>query len=288
VDSTWFGRRAGRVLASAGLVAGILGVAAPTAASAAAPPVQAFEQLVANLHVGSPNQPAHVYFHEISGLNNVASNNWSGYADDNSTGRTYQKVSGTWKEPAITCVHNNDVEVAVFWVGIDGYNNSTVEQDGTLAECKNGAVVGYGTWWEMFPTNAIQLVGGSVLPGDSINGSVAYSSTTHKYTLKVTDSTHPANSFSTVQACGTTPCHNGSAEWIAERPSSGSTLLELPNYHTWTVKAAKTTSQGKAGVISTFPDDNIKMVNSSSQTLSSAGALNATGNSFKATWHRGS
>ena len=40
----------------------------------------------------------------------------------------------------------------------------------------------YYSWWEMHPSNAIQVVSGSVSPGDSISASVAKSGSS--YTLR--------------------------------------------------------------------------------------------------------
>jgi hypothetical protein len=91
-----------------------------------------------------------------------------------------------------------------------------VEQDGTLAECYGGAA--YYTGREMYPANAIQVVGQALRAGDSITASVVRSGTS--YTLKVTDSSRSADSFSTTQSCS--GCANSSAEWIAEAPSGSS------------------------------------------------------------------
>ena len=68
----------------------------------------------------------------------------------------------------------------------------------------------------MFPRNNVQMVSTAVRPGDHITSSVTRSGT--KYTLKLTDSTHPAASFSTTQACAAATCVDSSAEWIAEAP----------------------------------------------------------------------
>jgi Peptidase A4 family. len=108
----------------------------------------------------------------------------------------------------VTCPRHGTQD-AVFWVGIDGFTSGTVEQDGTLAECNHGAAF-YFTWWEMFPANSIQVAGSSVSPGDAISSSVVRSGTS--YTLKVTDSTHPANSFSPPKAAppAPTPAPSGS------------------------------------------------------------------------------
>jgi hypothetical protein len=213
---------------------------------------------------------------KVNGLTQVLSLNWAGYADDNTAGNTYSTVTGNWSEPAVTCPRHG-TQLAVFWVGIDGFTSGTVEQDGTLAQCNRG-IATYFTWWEMFPTNSIQVVGSSVSPGDSISSSVVRSGST--YTLKVTDSTHPANSFSTAQTCST--CTNSSAEWIAEAPSSGNKILPLPNFGTWTETGATVNS----GVITSFPDDELTMVNNSGAVKAQPGPLNSSGNGFSVTWKR--
>lgn len=229
------------------------------------------------LHVGQ-HATDHAVGREsrIKGLTQVQSTNWSGYAD---TSSTFTTVAGSWSEPAVTCGSRGTD--AVFWVGIDGFTSGSVEQDGTFAECSGGSAF-YFTWWEMFPTNAIQVVGSSVQPGDNITSSVVRSGTS--YTLKVTDSTHPANSFSTTQSCSS--CANSSAEWIAEAPSSGS-VLPLANFHSWTLNSATVSSTTVGnGNISSFPDDEITMVDNRGRVKALPGPLNAGSNSFTVTWER--
>ena len=209
----------------------------------------------------------------FQGLTQVQSTNWSGYAD---TSTTFTKATGNWTEPSVTCSSSQE-QLAAFWVGIDGFTSGSVEQDGTLAECFRRSAF-YFSWWEMYPTNSIQVVGSSVAPGDSISASVVRSGSS--YTLKVTDSTHSANSFTTTQSCSS--CANSSAEWIAEAPSSSSGVLPLANFHSWTLSGATVNS----GVISSFTDDEITMIDSSGLVKAQPGALNGSGNGFSVTWMR--
>jgi hypothetical protein len=158
-------------------------------------------------------------------------------------------------------------------------SSNSVEQDGTLAECYHGTAH-YYTWWEMYPTNAIQTVGSTVRPGDSISASVVRSGTS--YTLSITDSTHPASSFTTTQTCSN--CANSSAEWIAEAPSGSRGVLPLANFGTWHLSGATENS----GVISSAPDDELTMVDSSGLVKAQPGPLNSSGNAFTVTWERSS
>ena len=66
-------------------------------------------------------------------------------------------------------LHHGD-ELAVDWVGIDGWTDGTVEQTGTL-EWRFESTASYYTWGEMYPTNGIQTVGITVAPGDAVTAS---------------------------------------------------------------------------------------------------------------------
>ena len=228
----------------------------------------------------SPGGPIHLVGNGPShagGIRHQAtSTNWSGYAG---TTGTYSSVSASWTQPAGTCSRGD--QYAAFWVGIDGYSSNSVEQDGTLAECYHGTAY-YYSWWEMYPANSVQTVGTSVRPGDSISASVVRTGTS--YNLSLTDSTRPADSFTTTQTCSN--CANSSAEWIAEAPSSSRGVLPLANFGTWTESGATDKSGSTSGVISTFPDDEITMVDSSGLVKAQPGRLNGSGNGFTVTWER--
>jgi peptidase A4-like protein len=266
-------------------------VAAVPAANAASHPTQSASAHAAaiarnylrHLSVGwhSANHQVSGDHADIAGLTQVQSTNWSGYADDNTGGASYTTVTANWTEPSATCT--STTSLAAFWVGIDGYSSSSVEQDGTLIECY-GSTAYYYTWWEMYPTNSIQVVGETLKSGDSISASVVRSGST--YTLKVTDSTHTANSFSRTETCSS--CANSSAEWIAEAPSGSSGVYPLTDFHSWTASSATVKSTTTSGVISTFPDDELTMVDSSGQVKAQPGALNGSGNGFGVTWVRSS
>jgi hypothetical protein len=213
---------------------------------------------------------------KIKGLSQVQSNNWSGYAD---TGSGFTTVTAKWTEPKASCTSASSL--AAFWVGIDGYSSTSVEQDGTLIECDGGSP-SYFSWWEMYPSNDVQVVGGSVEPGDVITASVVRSGTSYK--LSVTDSTHPANSFSTTQSCS--DCANSSAEWIAEAPTGSSGIVPLSHFSPFTPYAATVKTTSKSGVISSFADDEITMVDGSGNVEAQPGPLNAAGRQFTVTWKR--
>ena len=253
------------------------------AARAAAPPARAAavaRQALRHLAIGQ-----HAADHRVSspplrvkGLTQVQSTNWSGYAD---TGSGFSTVTGGWTEPSVSCT--STTSLAAFWVGIDGYSSSSVEQDGTLAECYRRTAY-YYTWWEMYPANSIQVVGSTLRPGDSITASVVRSGSS--YTLKVTDSSRSGNNVNTTQSCA--GCANSSAEWIAEAPSGSGGVEPLSDFHGWTETGATVKNTSASGVISSFTDDEITMINSSGAIKAQPGALNGSGNGFSVTWDRSS
>src|SRR5580698_7539684 len=110
----------------------------------------------------------------------VSSSNWSGYAD---VSETYNSVSASWTEPTVSCssgllgglsggllgglsagslngaatsLLGGPSAAAAFWVGLDGYNSTSVEQLGTDSDC-NGSTPSYYAWYEMYPNPSVDL-----------------------------------------------------------------------------------------------------------------------------------
>jgi hypothetical protein len=288
------------VCGSAAVAAGSLALATQAAVTTAAAPshpagqpsaqflARARAALVSYLSANHPTPPLRsgtpgtrtVYqpASRLAGTAAVASFNWSGYADTSTTANTFTKVSGQWDTPRVRCTKED--ELSSEWVGIDGFNNSTVEQDGTLGWCFLGHPT-YFTWWEMYPAASID-VGASLHPGDRITASVTRSGT--QYTLALTDSTHPANSFSTTQTC--TTCLNTSAEWIAERPTLQIGIAPLADYGSWTLRDASQTAGSTTGTISSYPTyAEIDMADATSTyPLSLTSGLSDAGTVFTTHW----
>ena len=259
-----------------GAAAGASTAANPASQAAAAKTaaVAAIEHLYVGQHSANHRVSSDAS-HGLKGLSQVTSTNWSGYAD---TGSSFSKVSSSWTEPSASCSSRAE-QLAAFWVGIDGYSSDSVEQDGTLIECYDRTAYQY-TWWEMYPTNDIQVVGETLAAGDHITASVSRSG--DSYTLAVTDSTHTADSFSTTQSCS--DCANSSAEWIAEAPSGSTGVYPLADFGTWSTSSASVTEGSTAGTISSFTDDEITMDTSSGATEAQPSALNSSGNAFSVAW----
>jgi hypothetical protein len=133
----------------------------------------------------------------------------------------------------------------------------------------------------MYPTTPYeQLVGDTVSPGDSIYAQVVDVGGGN-YALQLADYSNPADSFYTVQSCAS-GCADASAEWIAEAPSGLFGTLPLADYQSWSLTGASVTS-GYQGNITSFPDDYILMLNSSTGDILSFPSWTA-GSDFITYW----
>jgi hypothetical protein len=139
------------------------------------------------------------------------SENWSGYASLSSKPFTFAHTR--FVQPAVTCDGKANRWTSD-WVGLDGFNDQTVEQDGTFGFCggKTHMTPQYEAWYEMFPAGSVNVF--SVKPGDVIDAAVRFAS--GKFHLTIKDMTS-GKSASKVAGCS--QCIRSSAEWIIERPA---------------------------------------------------------------------
>jgi hypothetical protein len=259
-------------LAGLGLVLGMLAVAGP---AAAAPATHRAAHLIRPAaHLVRPTGHGTRPFVAHGGPANAAttSTNWSGYA---ATGRTFTSVSASWTEPTGTC--SGSAKYSSFWVGLDGYNSSTVEQTGSEVDC-SGRTPEYYSWYEMYPAYPVNF-SNTVRPGDHFTGSVTFNGGS-SYTLKLSDTTRGWSHTINASLSGAA---NSSAEVIAEAPCCTARGGILPLAHFSPVTFTNASANGSA--IGTFSPAQITMVNNSGQAKDSVSSL--TGNNrFTVTWLR--
>jgi hypothetical protein len=203
------------------------------------------------------------------------STNWSGYAVTGASG-AFSSVSASWREPTASC-SGRGAKYAAFWVGLDGYNSSSVEQTGTDSDC-SGSTPDYYGWYEMYPAAPVYFTN-PMSPGDSITASVTFSGT-RTYTLVLKDTTKGWTQTITKNQSGLA---RSSAEVITEAPSSSSGVLPLANFGTvnYTGSADNGSSMGTQGPTA------IVMINNSGADKDSTSAISSSGG-FSNTWIRSS
>jgi hypothetical protein len=239
-----------------------------------------FEATFTNSHGSVTSQAA-----QLTPVSN--SSNWAGYAD---SGGTFSAVSAQWIVPTVTCNSSASTD-AVQWIGIDGYGNSTVEQDGTATGCA-GFTPTYNAWYEMYGDASVNngyMVALStttypVAPGNVIDGSVSFASGV--WTLRVVNAS-AGWTFSIPITSPSPPAGQSSAEWIAEDPEvcSGScSNASLSDFGSVTFTNASVTNNGTTGSITSLSDSAIEITDTSNNVMASPGVLNGAGTSFTVTW----
>jgi Peptidase A4 family len=257
-------RRWGILLAMLTLAVGVT-VAAGSSASAGTMgfrpggPVHLVGSSTANLRGGISHQAQSI--------------NWSGYA---ATTGTYTSVSASWTEPTGTCSSGN--QYSSFWVGLDGYSSSSVEQTGSEVDC-SGSQARYYAWYEMYP-NPSHSFSNTVRPGDHFNASVSYTGS-NRFSLFIADTTQGWSHTVTRTLAG---APRSSAEVIVEAPccTASGGILPLANFGTVNITGslANGSALGNAGGVT-----EIIMVDSAGRQKDSVSSLSG-GENFSATWLR--
>ncbi len=231
----------------------------------------------------------------------VQSSNWAGYADTNDT---FDAVSSSWTEPAVNCANSNGGlngilglsslngllggpgAAAAFWVGLDGYNSTSVEQLGTDSDCTSGSP-DYYAWYEMYPNPSVQLPSQyRVQPGDQMTALVSADAAGTTFTLMIKDAT-AGWTFSTTQTGS--GFARSSAEVIAEAPSSCTVLFcsEVPLAdfgHIDYSGSSVSNAAGTEGSLASFNANEITMSHNGT-TLATPSSLSADGSSFSVRWN---
>jgi hypothetical protein len=144
--------------------------------------------------------------------------NWAGYV---ATGGQFTSVEASWSQPTASASVSRHFSV---WVGLDGANNTTCEQVGTVAWTGGGLA-----FYEMLPRppvydpafhgfSSLELpVHIAIAPGDEITARVNYQGD-HRFQLSLLDQTQHL-SFSTTQTLMAATCT--SAEIIVETHYQG-------------------------------------------------------------------
>jgi|SRR5271166_5815078 len=239
-------------------------------------------------HVLAPRQHAPMRLHGngLASDGSVTSENWSGYAV---TGSAFTVAKGSWTVPTVNCSKTPST-YSSFWVGIDGYSSTTVEQTGTDSDC-SGSSPRYYAWYEFYPAGSVLVSSVPVSPGNKMSASVTYSGS--EFTIKIANVTTGKTFSKSSRVSG---ARRTSAEWIAEAPCctrSGGILpladfgtVDLGSDYTGVSGTNDATDGAISGAISVFGSRvfSITMVSSGGADEAVPSALTADGTSFDVVW----
>ncbi|HEY2553533.1 MAG TPA: G1 family glutamic endopeptidase [Streptosporangiaceae bacterium] len=282
----------GRLLVPIPVAAGLAALALVASAPAGAAPVRATPASTAQHGMVMRSHPVILLPGAAISGGTVHSRNWSGYVSvPKTTAGGFKAISATFNVPSVNC-SKTPHSVSVHWVGIDGFGNKTVEQDGVLSQCagKGGKTAQYAAWWENFPANPVRVVF-RVRPGDAIIASVFHKTAKgvhhNQYNLVVRDVT-TGKRLNVWKKCGASTCQNSSAEIISEAPTGANGVLPLSDYGIINYESIKITDKaGQSGGVSSslWSSDKIIESDSAGHTLATPSALFG-GRAFTSTWHR--
>ena len=213
-----------------------------------------------------PGGPVNLVGRTFSQTNGQAqSTNWSGYAG---TTGTYTSVSASWVQPAGHCTGGN--QYAAFWVGLDGYSSSTVEQTGSEVDCV-GRTAEYYAWYEAYPSASVDYHN-TVKAGDSFTATVTWT-TGNSFNLYIDDLSEGWSHTTPVTVAN---AKRSSAEVIAEAPCCTffGGILPLTNFGTmnFTGSMANGADLGAAGGLTA-----ITMVDNFGRNKDTVSALTPSG-----------
>jgi hypothetical protein len=160
---------------------------------------------------------------------------WAGYGVTADAGKTMDWAGTTLTVPAVDCattiIGTSGYALETYWVGIDGFSGSTVEQDGIDVWCtgtpgKDGTGnPSYGAWYEICCGQAIVYYSNqpSINANDVLVFSVKYlTSGTHSgdYEFAYIDKSDANKELITYESCaavnGSNDCLNATAEVLTE------------------------------------------------------------------------
>jgi hypothetical protein len=200
---------------------------------------------------------------------------WSGY-ETYAPPATYNEVEASWVQPKADCSKGDGK--AVFWIGLDGWWDSTVEQTGSEAVCAGGTPT-YSAWWEIYPNNEITSYADPVNAGDHFFARVT-SVGNNQYELLLEDTTkHWSEDKDVAGPSGGTA--NNSAEIIVETPTlDDGSYANLPDFGSVTFTGVKVDSEP----IGSFAENGaINMVRKNGDVLDTTSAL-SNENAFTTIW----
>jgi hypothetical protein len=212
----------------------------------------------------------------------IVSSNWSGYVAasnlQQSVPGSVSHAAGAWTVP--TLLPTPDTSYCAIWVGIDGFNDSSVEQMGTSHDWVQGAQQNYA-WFEMYPNGSFEINGFPVDNGDQISARIAYIGND---IFKMVMFNHTKGVTTTIPYSYTTSsaAQRSSAEWIVEAPYSGE-ILPLSDFKLATLNYCSAIIDGMSGTIGNWMNDAITMEGSNGVKAQTSALLH-NGSAFTVTW----
>lgn len=211
--------------------------------------------------------------------------NWSGYIAapnlETLKRHTVIGVYGSWTVP--TLAESSQNTWCSVWVGMDGYDNNTVEQIGTEHDWCDGQQKDYA-FFEMYPNYSFEFVGFPVRPGDFIQASVEYENG-NGYALLIANATAKVHTVVPADYTMITNARRTCAAWVVEAPFAKD-ILPLSNFNTVSFTECAATINYMHGPITnkSWKFEKLTMLSSDGEVKALTSNLSENGGSFDVTW----
>lgn len=206
------------VVSVAAVGGGLLAMAGGAAGSTAAPRAQARSHPAVGPMIRV--RTLHSATTRVGAVTQLESSNWGGYAQSTKTKSKFKAVKDFWRVPTVNTSASGN-QFSADWVGIGGFSDQSLVQDGTEADNINGHAQ-YDAWTEILPAPEVVLKGLTIHPGDRMEGLVQETKS-GTWLMKVFDLTTGKSASRTVK-------YNSSGlsvEAIHERPEVNGSLASL-------------------------------------------------------------
>lgn len=214
-----------------------------------------------------------------------SSTNWAGYVAGTSlsqpTPGSVTQVYGSWVVPALCSLSGHTY--SAIWIGIDGFNSSTVEQLGTEHEWVDGEQINYA-WFEIYPNASLEFAGFPVNVGDYISAAVLYLGS-NIFELVIVNNTQATYAVAPFAQTTLANAERVSAEWIVEAPYENG-ILPLADFGVAYFNGCEATINGVTGAInnSNWANESLMMVNNAGGLKASTSILFPGGIGFDVVW----
>ncbi len=151
------------------------------------------------------------------------SRNWSGYILSNNAPYGYSSITGTFNIPSSISCDANGYAMMAQWVGLGGWDTSSIIQAGVNCGPDGLGGVSESAWLELYPAGSVN-VPLNVNFGDTVTVTIN-NTTGNLWSISYKDATSGSTYSTTVNYAANGA--NDTAEWIVEVPTSGNHLTTL-------------------------------------------------------------
>jgi hypothetical protein len=225
-------------------------------------------------------------------INDSSGSGWAGYADYYAGQTTkFGTVDGYYNQPSYNTGSPSDAREAS-WVGLGGYNTSSLIQAGTEMDAPTPTYYGWYLYMDASGSTTGHPSTIVVHPGDSMYAMVYWTTSNWPAGFEVWDWTTMTDFYVTAQA--PSDCYNGqSAEFIDERPQvvgQKNDYFPVAGFNTpitWTDCEVQYPNNDNGVNFGTLLTVKQVMTGGTGYPLVTPGSINSTYNGFTDTWSAG-